>query len=426
MSYFSLFQSTHPARGATRSGFLTPTVDQFQSTHPARGATIAAISSGLSTSFQSTHPARGATVRRPPFCFHFDISIHAPREGCDSLPSAPATTSTYFNPRTPARGATTACMHNIYGQSEFQSTHPARGATPYWCVLARPAFHFNPRTPRGVRQVADGPPGDCVIISIHAPREGCDKAPLAGGTKERNFNPRTPRGVRRDGMSAPMRGGDFNPRTPRGVRRSVMRSSICSNSISIHAPREGCDTGRPMAGASSRLFQSTHPARGATLTAAATSSTGSSFQSTHPARGATTQYPKIARRKFYFNPRTPRGVRLLIGVYSLGLRSISIHAPREGCDVSWYTTNSLKHQFQSTHPARGATLSSPHRPFSHRDFNPRTPRGVRPVCRSIWEVGKKISIHAPREGCDPCPTVPFMRRSYFNPRTPRWVRLRLF
>ena len=241
-------------------------------------------------------------------------------------------------------------------------------------------------------------------ISIHAPREGCDYW---------------------DALA--LLDGAISIHAPReGCDGSSPGRATAPPTISIHAPREGCDTGRPMAGASSRLFQSTHPARGATLTAAATSSTGSSFQSTHPARGATTQYPKIARRKFYFNPRTPRGVRLLIGVYSLGLRSISIHAPREGCDVSWYTTNSLKHQFQSTHPARGATLSSPHRPFSHRDFNPRTPRGVRPVCRSIWEVGKKISIHAPREGCDPCPTVPFMRRSYFNPRTPRGVRLRSF
>ena len=219
MSYFSLFQSTHPARGAT----------------------IAAISSGLSTSFQSTHPARGATVRRPPFCFHFDISIHAPREGCDSLPSAPATTSTYFNPRTP-RGVRRQRV----------------------CTISMGNRNFNPRTPRGVR-----------LFGVLTKNRSLD------------FNPRTPRGVRRGGMSAPMRGGDFNPRTPRGVRRSVMRSSICSNSISIHAPREGCDE-RPCC----------------------TSETG----------------------RHYFNPRTPRGVRHLLA---------------EG--------QSAILEFQSTHPARGAT-----------------------------------------------------------------------
>ena len=214
------------------------------------------------------------------------ISIHAPREGCDDS-SHQLGVVDIISIHAPREGCDSSDMWICSMTSRFQSTHPARGATPYWCVLARPAFHFNPRTPRGVRQVADGPPGDCVIISIHAPREGCDKAPLAGGTKERNFNPRTPRGVRlfgvltknrsldfnprtprgvrRGGMSAPMRGGDFNPRTPRGVRRSVMRSSICSNSISIHAPREGCDICSQRARAPS----------------------------------------------WNFNPRTPRGVRLL-------------------------------------------------------------------------------------------------------------------
>ena len=141
------------------------------------------------------------------------ISIHAPREGCDCQNQGSSSRMDYFNPRTP-RGVRRQRV----------------------CTISMGNRNFNPRTPRGVRQVADGPPGDCVIISIHAPREGCDKAPLAGGTKERNFN----------------------PRTPRGVRRSVMRSSICSNSISIHAPREGCDE-RPCCTSETGAFLSAQP-----------------------------------------------------------------------------------------------------------------------------------------------------------------------
>ena len=34
-------------------------------------------------SFQSTHPARGATARESWDYPEFDVSIHAPREGCD-------------------------------------------------------------------------------------------------------------------------------------------------------------------------------------------------------------------------------------------------------------------------------------------------------------------------------------------------------
>ena len=56
---------------------------------------------------------------------------------------------------------------------------------------------------------------------------------------------------------------------------------------------------------------------------------------------------------------------------------ISIHAPREGCDVaSW----------------------SPRRARIY--FNPRTPRGVRHLTRDAAEAALSISIHAPREGCD--------------------------
>ena len=194
MSYFSLFQSTHPARGATRSGFLTPTVDQFQSTHPARGATIAAISSGLSTSFQSTHPARGATVRRPPFCFHFDISIHAPREGCD------------FAPRND-------------GGMWVISIHAPREGCDYWDALA----------------LLDG------AISIHAPREGCDLARTNGKAGAQNFNPRTPRGVRPT-SAWPLTGPSIFQSThpARGATVCKLRAGH-GRIISIHAPREGCD-----------------------------------------------------------------------------------------------------------------------------------------------------------------------------------------
>ena len=51
----------------------------------------------------------------------------------------------------------------------FQSTHPVRGAT---AVFAADRFD--------------------AVISIHAPREGCDQGVGAAGLSMRNFNPRTP------------------------------------------------------------------------------------------------------------------------------------------------------------------------------------------------------------------------------------------
>ena len=142
------------------------------------------------------------------------------------------------------------------------------------------------------------------MISIHAPREGCD---LAIGF-----------GCRFDAV------------------------------ISIHAPREGCD-GCQTRSNNHTIFQSTHPVRGATRPRSA-GRPDNRFQSTHPVRGAT---DKVC--------------------HNGGGNTISIHAPREGCDCSY---------------------------------------SVPKVCHD------KISIHAPREGCDPHCRSRSTSSPHFNPRTP--------
>ena len=57
---------------------------------------------------------------------------------------------------------------------KFQSTHPVRGATAYALAVFR---------------------ND--LISIHAPRAGCDPCAAPTGAVLPDFNPRTPCGVRR-------------------------------------------------------------------------------------------------------------------------------------------------------------------------------------------------------------------------------------
>ena len=79
---------------------------------------------------------------------------------------------------------------------------------------------------------------------------------------------------------------------------------------------------------------------------------------------------------------------------------ISIHAPREGGDRRKHTTMCCGVIFQSTPPARGATLSS----------------------RNQY-MAQIISIHAPREGGDGVFYGRFAYQSgYFNPRPPRGGR----
>ena len=145
------------------------------------------------------------------------------------------------------------------------------------------------------------------------------------------------------------------------------------------------------------------------------------FQSTLPARGATVRARYVWRSCADFNPRSPHGERLtsrckmagrcefqstlpargataaLSAVFSgvsisihaprtgsdgrfrreLQAMSISIHAPRTGSDPSAQCQSARKSAFQSTLPARGAT-------------------------QQAYEYEKTIfiSIHAPRTGSD--------------------------
>ncbi len=145
--------------------------------------------------FQSTRPARGATspIRNPlPLR---TVSIHAPRAGRDSLTPATGIRSRCFNPRAP-RGARPSGRHGAASPIRFQSTRPARGATEPWRRRAR---------------MAD--------VSIHAPRAGRDDSSTQGGIESLCFN----------------------PRAPRGARQRTASKILPARNVSIHAPRAGRD-----------------------------------------------------------------------------------------------------------------------------------------------------------------------------------------
>ena len=169
------------------------------------------------------------------------ISIHAPREGCDEAVRAEP-------PSLPL----------------FQSTHPARGATQSGVSLLQK-----------------------FIISIHAPREGCDRGGMSAPMRGGDFNPRTPRGVRPIAWFCFFAEINFNPRTPRGVRRPGAGRLHHQMPISIHAPREGCDGIGVPAGHDPLLHFNPRTPRGVRLGPQMILTRPPVFQSTHPARGAT-------------------------------------------------------------------------------------------------------------------------------------------
>ena len=60
------------------------------------------------------------------------------------------------------------------------------------------ALSFNSRTPGGVRRLSPESTTKTFIVSIHAPREGCDWESSLTSSICRCFNSRTPGGVRQD------------------------------------------------------------------------------------------------------------------------------------------------------------------------------------------------------------------------------------
>ena len=174
---------------------------------------------------------------------------------------------------------------------------------------------------------------------------------------------------------------------------------MSGNSISIHAPREGCDVHTSLAAIGQNPFQSTHPARGATTTCGEHKIITMHFNPRTP-RGVRLRVISNTSLSINFNPRTPRGVRQRTSTRLSLSRTFQSTHPARGATVSRAAYENTPRRFQSTHPARGATagLFSAFRGAS--DFNPRTPRGVRQDRR--WQLAdmRRISIHAPREGCD--------------------------
>ena len=145
----------------------------------------------------------------------------------------------------------------------FQSTHPGRSATS-----PRPFFNV------------------ALLVSIHAPRVGCDIYLQ----------------LVRLAVSC------FNPRTPGGVRLQCFVSVVQLLSVSIHAPRAGCDTICRSAIRNYSRFQSTHPARGATkLYPNEFAGIPVSIHAPRPGCDGTTPLGVAPDKRF--NPRTPPGVR---------------------------------------------------------------------------------------------------------------------
>ena len=210
------------------------------------------------------------------------ISIHAPLAGCDHSSRGNRALLPHFKPRTPCGVRQQSCFSGAT-TSEFQSTHPLRGATR--CPGAIPAAQQ---------------------ISIHAPLAGCDGKRGRFGRHGGHFNPRTPCGVRPVQRRVWPVQPHFNPRTPCGVRRGIsFRAARGTAGFQSTHPLRGATCGTLNEGQTCR-FQSTHPLRGAT-DQRCPPPMGDVFQSTHPLRGATRTSPDDHNKLLFQSTHPLRG-----------------------------------------------------------------------------------------------------------------------
>ena len=347
------FQSTHPLRGATPPSAPCPRPAPISIHAPLAGCDRVTAWRELGTNY--FNPRTPCGVRRAASsrtgCLS-PISIHAPLAGCDLSGQEYADQRRDFNPRTPCGVRRSNRIVRIVHRtdfnprtpcgvrhwpwcclllpSEFQSTHPLRGATAAAFVILAALYDFNPRTPCGVR----------------------------------------PRLERRFGGLA-----NFNPRTPCGVRHDQILLVNQPFLISIHAPLAGCDTIRYCLLTSRFLFQSTHPLRGATESYI--NRGWITMISIHaPLAGCDPTALEQALDEA-ISIHAPLAGCDIASPLTVGGMVISIHAPLAGCDTCWGSIRprvryfnprtpcgvrptgliiaQLPLRFQSTHPLRGAT-----------------------------------------------------------------------
>ena len=141
----------------------------------------------------------------------------------------------------PRRGATADFCNFVFDNS-FQFTHPRRGATRQGRSFKKRIVQFQFTHPRRGATRPRYLLYTFLGVSIHAPQEGCDKAAVFKGCARVIVS-----------IHAPQEGCDI-----------VVDFLISEQAVSIHAPQEGCDGVVRSITAILRVFQFTHPRRGAT------------------------------------------------------------------------------------------------------------------------------------------------------------------
>ena len=180
-------------------------------------------------------PRRGSFVSE-------DISIHAPRTGSDICPVTQAGLPGNFNPRSP-HGERHAAFHAQRIAHLFQSTLPARGATPGEQPGAARRKFQSTLPARGATFAANLESRACEGVSNPPPPTGSDRFPAFMRAAPPVITTPAPRtGSDGDRRFYSFIGARFQSTLPARGATPKCSQNIRSQSISIHAPRTGSDT----------------------------------------------------------------------------------------------------------------------------------------------------------------------------------------
>ena len=318
----------------------------------------------------------GATGRLCPPHIFCTISIHAPRVGSDYTARTAAKNPSYFNPRSPC-GERLTLFAVPSAKTDFNPRSPCGERHPRIFVHDANGGDFNPRSPCGERLLVPMDMETRIIISIHAPRVGSDRAEKHPAESGNYFNPRSPCGERPAPTGAEDGPSGFQSTLPVWGATAGNRQRLIQGRISIHAPRVGSDCKR-WNGIPDELYFNPRSPCGERLVRDAVLKEYGKFQSTLPVWGATKSRAMITQSSPDFNPRSPCGERRFrLSLWHSGLLFQSTlpvwGATRElGADVCIHAI------FQSTLPVWGATYSESFIVLYLLYFNPRSPCGERP------------------------------------------------
>ena len=169
------------------------------------------------------------------------ISIHAPRAGCDLGPGSPVPVVIVISIHAPRAECDRPRPYGPPLPPDFNPRTPC-GVRPVTLVdVVGQVNDFNPRTPCGVRRIVQVQAGQIQLFQSTHPVRGATSRPSAGTCFWVQFQSTHPVRGATSAHSFQFCFSVISIHAPRAGCDSTTGCNLSHSAISIHAPRAGCD-----------------------------------------------------------------------------------------------------------------------------------------------------------------------------------------